>query len=615
MKSKLAVAIILLCVAQSRGLSDQNFGRIAFKAGEKFLSDGNLDGAYNAFSAALDADPKNTRFAKKRAEVGTELSAQDLAKAKALSQKDPTSAYEWVQKALRLNPSDEVAIQTIQESRMLEQQAAAALRALEDASIAVRDGNAEKAKGLLASASKFRRWSWKPEHGSSPFDLVTSELEGLNRALRVRDLAEEGKTEQAVEELLIIRPAEDASSFARRSLADTRRNVIKSLLEQTRSKALDDITAYSERTRLLRTASKLDDSDPAIKQVRLETITGFGTLLSKTTQPEFKNQHSADRFHLAIREATAEMFGETYIPGSHSLSSAYPALRVSVRLNDPHSCLTPNDRNNLEAEIIRALSPVATANGSSWDLEVSISDIACSDSDIPRVAARSANSTYVAGKTQLSNPAYVQLQSTLASAEANLNRAVAVYQANPTLANSFFQIAAANRVRRVRTELANTAPYSDSNIVQAYQYDIFEASRSVAFKSLVAVRANPTVCQYAVVKEITSVREDRKEGVSGVLPNDRSSVANIEPVLRSIQELTAESQKSFCEKTISAIKWASAGFYALQASDNRELDGERLSAMLYLSDLAEGTEYQEDAEGMRARFKRGVELDPGVSQN
>ncbi len=87
------------------------------------------------------------------------------------------------------------------------------------------------------------------------------------------------------------------------------------------------------------------------------------------------------------------------------------------------------------------------------------------------------------------------------------------------------------------------------------------------------------------------------------------------PVLKAIGELTTESQKEFFEKTIKEAKTAVGGFYAVRASSDKELNGERIAAMLYLSDLAKGTTYEGAAEEIRLRFGQCMETNPGALPN
>jgi hypothetical protein len=134
MTSKLLLAVVLFWLSQDRMSAGYDYGRVEFKQGEKLVKDGYLDGAYRAFSAAVEADPTNTKYAKKKGEVGDELCNRALAKARSVSLQDPALAYEWVRKALTFNHLDRLAIQ---EARSLEQRAADAQQELQDAHAAV----------------------------------------------------------------------------------------------------------------------------------------------------------------------------------------------------------------------------------------------------------------------------------------------------------------------------------------------------------------------------------------------------------------------------------------------------------------------------------------------
>ena len=609
MKVQVAIAILFLWTSQICWSMDQNLARMQFKTGEQLLKRNDLEGAYRAYSAALDADPSNAKYASKKSEVGAEVCIRMLDTVRNMAEQDPTSAYTFVQRALSYDPSNAAALH---EARILEQQAAAAQGELDEAYTAAYDGDTEKAKALLAAASRFRGWPWRESNAGASFDSVSNELQRLANALQARTLFISGNVQQATELVLAGAPTVDPTSFAGKSLIETRREIIESFLNAAGPKPLDSVTAFAGRARALSKAHKLDPSNKDVANLESETATEYLELLDRLPQqPHFSDFQSASRYHRAVLDDTAEILGFPQVKTVSAVDKSYPALRTNFLISDTESCIG-SERDALEAGILQTLSPILSLDKSAVsDLMIAISDVACSTSDIPRSSPHLVNSIYAAGKTQLANPTYVRLQSALSSAEANLNRADAAYQANPSVVNSVIRGGAVGQVRRLSNELAVTPPYLDSEITQPYQYETFQASRSVELKARLAVRSNPiTQHSYSVVKDVIVVSEDRQQGISGVLPADRSGATNSTPTLRSIEDLSKQAHDQFMGKLISAAKSAVAGFYAVEASSDEQPDGERLSAMLYLSDLANGTEYEEPAEEARARFRNRLEVDP-----
>jgi S1-C subfamily serine protease len=269
--------------------------------------------------------------------------------------------------------------------------------------------------------------------------------------------------------------------------------------------------------------------------------------------------------------------------------------------------LTFDAARRLESEVAAALKPVARPVPSSGDIDVRVTDISCSQTDIPRQSVQSVNSTYVTGQNQLVNPAYVQIQSSLQSLEANLNRAYATYQSDPGILNTFFYQLALQRVTDARTALANTPPYAMSEILQAYQYQKFDALRAAGLKGTIRVRGNQF--SYSVAKELESKSEELRSGISGVLAGDKSGATNAIPTLSSMDDLSMSASDELARKTVSEVRAACAGYYAAIASNEREPVGDRIAAMLYLTDLSAGTQYEGDVNQLRMRFKTAAQGD------
>jgi hypothetical protein len=153
MNFNLTIVAVLFFLSSGRVLAQHALEQFDFKAGERMLKDGDLNGAYPLFSAAAKGDPTNAKYAKKKAEVGATLCSLALQQAKSISVQDPVLAYEFVRKALSFDSSDG---QAREEAQVLQRGADVARAALKEAHSAARHGDGARASALLDSASAFR---------------------------------------------------------------------------------------------------------------------------------------------------------------------------------------------------------------------------------------------------------------------------------------------------------------------------------------------------------------------------------------------------------------------------------------------------------------------------
>jgi len=595
--------------------AEQRSGKPDFQRGEALLKQKKRAEAYKAFSTAVAAEPGNKKFQKKKTEVGAILSDEVLSEARPLIDKDPNSAQWRLLLSLALNPDNEGAKQL---SDSLDKRVVAALASLNEAQAAAFRGDVALASKLLAPLDAFRPRFWdKSRERLLSFEGADSELKRARMALELRQLWQDGRTSSAVELLGKLGTMAADASFAATTVSQVRQAIVDALVGQAQAAPTDNVSGFVQRSKLLQLAQQAEPSSAQFPPLISETFSRLHSFLAKSiTDLKFAHGTSGDRVSLGLYDVATELVGDVAANSparSEVVKQAYPGFAVNVRVDDSRSCLASTLRGRLESEILHSLAPLAKSAQPDWDLEVSLADISCPRVDIPRQSVQTLNSTYVAGQTQLANPQYVQIQSLLASAEANLNRAYAAYQLNPNFINGYAYGRAAREVRQAREALASTPPYMASEIVQAYQYQKFEAMRSAGLKATVRVQGNASTFDYSVSKEVTSNKEDRRGGMSGVLPGDKSGVRNIEPVLASMEDLAAGALAELLRKIPSQVRSATAGYYAARASSEKEATGDRVAAMLYLLDLSEGTDYESEASQLRARFRTAVETEgPGL---
>jgi S1-C subfamily serine protease len=219
------------------------------------------------------------------------------------------------------------------------------------------------------------------------------------------------------------------------------------------------------------------------------------------------------------------------------------------------------------------------------------------------------NSTYVAGQNQLANPDYIQLENQLASAQQALNQAEYQSQTSPNFANGILLGAAQARVRKLQSALASTPPYINHEIVQQYQYQKFESYRSYQVQAVVE-KYDRTGKNILAQETFSAVHEDRQSGRAGVLPQDKSGeLGNIQPVMLNVEECAREAWLEFEEKAATGIKESVATFLAQQALNATVGSGDRVAALMYLSELVDGTRYSSMAPQIDAFIETAVESD------
>lgn len=603
------IAVLLLSVCWCPySHAEQKPGQSDYEGGEVLLKRSDLPDAFESFSRAVAAEPGNKKYQKRKVEVGGLLSENALFKAKAALDKDPNAASGWLAKSLLLNPNNDRAKEL---SRLLDGRIAEARTALDQAQAAAYRGEVDVAAKLLSAVSEFRAWD-KGREKLLSFEKADGELDNLRKAVQLRQLWEDGKTSSAVDALAKLGTTQPDGSFASTTVAEIRHAIADTLTAQALAVPTSNVSGAMQRITALQMALKADPSALQLRPLISETIDQVNGFLAKsTTSLKFAQESSAARVRLGLVDVETELFGEL---GYSNVASdfaklAYPGFTFNVRVDDPQSCLPSGVRVRLESEIADSLKPVGRPVQSAGDLEISLSDISCPRADIPRQSVQMVNSTYAAGQNQLANPQYTQLQSLLASAQANFNRASAAYQTNPNFVNGYALGLASKQLREIQSALASTPPYSTSEILQAYQYQRFEALRSASLKATVRVQAIPARFTYSVTKEVVGTKEEKRQGVSGVLPGDKSGVTNNEPLLSSIDELSVGALAGLLKSITGEARFATAGYYAARASNEREATGDRIAAILYLLDLSGATDYEKDASQLKTRFRTAVQSD------
>jgi hypothetical protein len=143
---------------------------------------------------------------------------------------------------------------------------------------------------------------------------------------------------------------------------------------------------------------------------------------------------------------------------------------------------------------------------------------------------RPTSSNYVSGYQQVTNPDYVQLQTQLQAAQADLNRQTvenATLTGFAAVAGSISAGILQGRVNRLRNQLANTPPFYSQPVTMPYTVYHHRATKKATMTAELSLVDSAT--GFADVIPVSASAEVSDDGVSGVMAGDSSGLANREP--------------------------------------------------------------------------------------
>jgi S1-C subfamily serine protease len=563
-------------------------GKIDFSVGEEYLKEHKLPEAFEAFKKAAAKEPNNKKFQKEKSELGAQLSNEALTQAESKANTDPIAAEKLVRQSLGFNAENAQA-KSLGES--LRKIISAGDDSLKDVEASIYAGNIQEAERKLPSLLVFCSVF------SGRCEIVQRELTAARQAERLRQSWQAANPEEVVQLVSKIKTQAPPDSFTMKMLSQTRSSLAQALNEKALALSKTSIADLAERAKLLGLAIAVDPASERASVLLKDTSQQLSAQLAEELRAfEFSDGKSKARVAGALAELSLG-------PNLVLNEGAFPALRVAVQIDDTTGCLSEPERNRSESALFEALAPLATRSDADWDFELVLSQISCPKIDIPRQSVQSVNSTYVAGRNQLANPQYTQLQSALESAEANLNRAYIEYKTNPNFVSGLVYGRAQREVRDLRSALASTSPYNNSDILQPYQYQKYEAIRGAEYKGILGAHTSTSKAVYYARRDVLAHKEQRREGVGGVLDGDNTGAKSLEPMLSPLAQLSQGAFVDFLDNVKTNARYAIAGYYAMLASKPDTRIGDRIASALSLTDLSRGTEYAVNAGTILEHFR------------
>ena len=554
-----------------------------YKKGEELLKQNQLFPAYDEFKTAAESDPSNKKFQKKRTEIGKLASKTAQEEARKVTTSDPPTCEKWLARAIQYDSTNDSAAHELASIR---ETIRVALAKAEQAKQLLNQGDVQAAENLLTSL--------RPAKPAIPdFPDLEKELTGAKTAKKAETDLENHQYKLAmseIEEALRVAPN---CHFVLDISRKVRRTESENILQDSTQYSSGSMSDLVHTLQLADYSLRVDGNNDHAKQVNQTASQQLASLLLSSTvnsgQPE-NARVSLER--LSIAEPWIQQDSRFTSAKATLASRAYPVLRVRIEIEDSTNCPTEINQEASRRTILDGLGHLAKADREDWTLSFRVKAPSCSQTDVPKQSVQQANSTYVAGYNQVANPTYTQLQQSLYSAQLELTRAEINNQNNPNFGSGLVLGLARGKVNRLQRQLSSTQPYIQQEIVQQYQIEKFIALRSCHVESVLQVYAKPGKVPFATEQAVTAGAEESHDGIAGVLPQDKSGLHNLQPVLPPIEQCKARIASDYLNKLKSGARELAAGFFASAAMDRQLETAQRLASSMYVFDLANGTQYE-----------------------
>jgi len=563
------VTLCLICVCALRA-TDQS--KAYFKAGEQALAAGNTFEAYDDFQAAVYLQPSNRKYIAKKQEAAKLASARADDLGQTQLAKDIKEAKTWFEAALKYDPGNATASQHLAElNRTISEARDKAVNAIRK----LKTGEVVAAEQDLSGLTRFRE--------------VVPEMEAADKELHADRLIDQAHSEWAagnqVAALKTGSQAELQSSPDNVYVATQAKTIRAEISDSILKDAPTSPASLKDTVRVLQLSENallVDSTNAKAMKLKMEQAPRLASLLMDFTQTGLVGvSPESARIHVELLRRYEKWINsdERYTPTAERLVKAsYPAVNVRLVVNDSENCTSASKQSIADA-IHQSLGRVAQLSESGSDMVIRIKKIVCSSSDVPMNNVQPVNSTYVAAYTQLANPAYLQLEEQLGSAQQELNRAEYNYSVNQNFFTGWALGAARRKVNQLQSALAATTPYSNQEVVQQYQYQRFDAVRQ--FQVEAVVEGDYEHGKSLGEQTIQSLIEDRKSGIAGVLPQDKSGAHNFQPSLMSMDECAEAAWRDFRQKAASAVRDQVAVVLAKRAMAVTQNSRDQLASTIY----------------------------------
>lgn len=569
-----------------------NQAKAHMKSAETLLKDGKAFEAYQEADAAVHLDPNNKKYREKLSQIGHSASQLAEAKARERMGTDPQDARTWLQAALRYDPSNLSASQTLS---VLELQLNEASKKADQVRELLDSGKLSEGEALLNSIPNYMQ-------GAVP--SIVSLRAGISSESHLNTaetLWGAGHAEDAIRELSSAESSSTVPVYVKSKSEELRRKFSDYYVAQASAAPVNTPGELVTKAQLVKKAIDVNRANPEALRMKTTLADSLGTMFPTERGQGLSSRPSAARARVELEQVAfleKEMKDDPKVLLQKTAlnSLAYPLMRVKLNITAPSGCGAALDGKLFEKVGGVAVAPVATLEDRGWDVTVSVRDISCSQTDVPRQSEQAINSTYVAGQSQLDNPDYLQLLVAVQQAQADVARLEIENQNNPNFGNGFALGLARGRLNKLRNQLSRTSPYIHKDIYQQYQYTKFSTYRSFEITSNVFLSSARGTKQVIGEEKVKVLKERHSEGISGVLPEDHNGVRNITPSMESMDQLGAEAKDDLVLQFGSTIRELLTKYVAWRANATDLSGPDRLGYFLYAADLSKGTPVRSEYE-------------------
>jgi S1-C subfamily serine protease len=601
-RRNLVVLAGVLILASHQVASAQTTYKEHFKEGEKLLKQGKGSEAFDELQKALDAAPTVTeQYRAKLREAGKLASAQAVLSGESQIEAAPHLARDWFLRALKYDSSNPAAAEKL---ALVNKNIASARETCQRAQSALDAGDLPVANSLVKSLEIYREAV--PEVGR-----LKRELSAAETALVAEALWQKNDPDDAIRQLSEAESSAPGSLFVGKVSERVRRAMAEALVTKASQLPAKTPEQVIERILIARAAQQVRPQDEKARLMEGELSTELVDEMLNRNKSFLKENESANAHRIAAQrlktiEAWTRSDSRLTSQITATAASAYPRLRVRVLIGDLESCKTGLTREALISALGQALSPLVLIDAQEWDFTLSLKSIACSATDIPKQSVEASNSTYIAGYNQVTNPRYVQLQQELQTAQADLNRAVYNQSVNPNFGTGLATGLAQGRVDNIQKAIRQTQPFISQPIIQQYKYERFESYRGYKMDARLQLNGKPGAGQYITESVLSEVNEGRGQGIAGVLPSDNSGLRNVESGMLPIEIYQQQAVNRFDADLRSKARELVDGFFATTAMNRATPAVDRFAALLYLFDLAEGTQYEQEKQKLSPSINKAL---------
>jgi serine protease Do len=580
---------LLAAMALSLALFTIAFGQVEpkknYKLGEQLIKQGKTVEAYLAIKEAVSLEPTNTKFQKKLLEVGKLASAKAVLEAKKFVVEGSSEAIKWLQLATEADSSNAEAAQLLSQ---VQQDISGAKVNLQAVKVALNGGDLQRAKSLLSEITKYT-------DSIAEFKSVSNEVAFAEAAKHAVGLWEAGNADKALEEIGRVETQGPDSVYIRNVSTKLRREISERVAADAKALPSHNVDELLAKLNKAERATNIDPSNEKAAELEAQSSSFLlDALLSMNAATSVSPSKSGRR--VALERLT---WAETIMPGNRRLldekgkleESIYPVVSISISAASPSNCPETVSHDYILGSAADALKVFFKEDNRAPDFVLTVKDIICSTTDVPRQNVRPINSTYVAGYNQLANPDYVNIEQRLQAAQIELNRAMFNNSLNPNFGTAFALGMARGKVNNLQATLRKTPPYIQQPITQQYQYENYEAYRAFHIDATVQLIGKVGNKQYIDESKVTYLSDKRETGLSGVLPSDTTGARNAEARMPLQETLAKNTVEGFKNELSKGVKDTLGGYFAFRAMEKGEDDDERLASLLYLADISEGTKF------------------------